>query len=148
MLNTQRGKKKSPPDDGVSLNLFLSESWPSFYLNLCITEGFLAATSKTSTRIMPSPSPVRLLLPFKGLWESCVLSPFPLSNSLMPRLLLDHYPNPSPQHGCQASKAAGARIWKQHVFKPSLQGRRAYAHRRREASGLTWQRKKILWTAW
>lgn len=46
-----------------------------------------------------------LLLPFKGLWESWVLFSFPsslwvpLCDSLMPRLLLDHYPNPSPQHG-------------------------------------------------
>lgn len=53
------------------------------------------------------------LLPFKGLWESWVLFFFPLSlwvplcDSLMPRMLLDHYPNPSPQHGMSGLTDSG-----------------------------------------
>lgn len=107
--------EKIPPDYWVTV-----PSSQSFYFHFSITECFSASVKWTWEWCERK----NLVLPFKGLWEFWVLFSFPLSNSLMPRLLLDHYPNPSPQHGCQASKTAGACIWKQHVFKAFTAGQK------------------------
>lgn len=89
-----------------------------------------------------------LLLTFKGLCLSpCYFFPFslwvPLCDSLMPRLLLDHYPNPSPQHGVSDLTDSGCSHLKAAGFKKSSrQGRGACAVCCREAMGLTWPEKK------
>lgn len=123
-------------------------------LHYNISQCLLAAISKISTKYRRGEYLLLLLLVlFKGLWESWVLSSFPFSLwvPLCDRLM-SRPAGPLPK---SISSTWHVSPHRQRVpasessmfLKFSLQGIRAYSHHWREAAGFTFLGEKILWTA-